>query len=109
MAERLGRLFADHDALLMPIMSQPAVPAGVMEGRGATVTYLWETSWVPFSVIWNATGQPAASIPAGFSAGGLPLAVQLVGRRDEEATLLAVASQLERERRWTDRRPPSFR
>ena len=106
MAERIGRLFADHDALLMPIMSQPAVPAAVMEGRGATVTYLWETTWVPFSVIWNATGQPAASIPAGFSSGGLPLAVQLVGRRDEEATLLSVASQLEHERRWTDRRPP---
>jgi amidase len=90
----------------MPVMSQPAVPAGVMEGRGATATYLWETSWVPFSVIWNSTGQPAASIPAGFSSTGLPLAVQLVGRRDEEATLLAVASQLEDERRWTDRRPP---
>jgi amidase len=105
MSERVGRLFADHDALLMPVMSQPAVPAGIMEGRGATVTYLWETSWVPFSVIWNATGQPAASIPAGFSATGLPLAVQLVGRRDDEATLLAVASQLERERRWPAVRP----
>src|SRR4051794_9661981 len=106
MAERIGRLFADHDALLMPVMSQPAVPAGIMEGRGATATYLWETNWVPFSVIWNATGQPAASIPAGFSSSGLPLAVQLVGRRDDEATLLAVAAQLEQQRRWTDRRPP---
>jgi amidase len=104
--DRVGGLFADHDALLMPVMSQPAVPAGIMEGRGATATYLWETGWVPFNVLWNSTGQPAASIPAGFSAGGLPLAVQLVGRPNDEATLLCVAAQLERTRPWADRRPP---
>jgi amidase len=105
-AERVGRLFADHDALLTPVMSQPAVPAGVMEGRGAIATYLWETSWVPFTVLWNSTGQPAASIPAGFSATGLPLAVQLVGRTDDEATLLSLAAQVEAARPWTDHRPP---
>ena len=46
-------------------MSQPAPRAGLMEGRGATVTYLWESGWVPFNVLWNSTGQPAASVPAG--------------------------------------------
>jgi amidase len=77
-----------------------------MEGRGAIATYLWETSWVPFTVLWNSTGQPAASIPAGFSATGLPLAVQLVGRTDDEATLLSLAAQVEAARPWTDHRPP---
>jgi amidase len=107
MAERVGRLFADHDVLLTPVMTQPAVPAGLMEGRGATVTYQWETGWVPFTVIWNATGQPAASVPAGFTAEGLPLAVQLVGRPNDEATLLSLAAQLEAARPWADRRPPA--
>jgi amidase len=106
LAERVGRLFADHDALLMPVMSQPAVAAGIMEGRGATVTYLWETSWVPFNVLWNSTGQPAASIPAGLSTTGLPLAVQLVGRPGDEATLLSLAAQVEHARPWADCRPP---
>jgi amidase len=106
MRERIGRLFADHDAVLMPVMSQPAVPAGIMEGRGATAAYLWETSWVPFNVLWNSTGQPAASVPAGFSPAGLPLAVQLVGRPDDEATLLSLSAQLEQARPWADRRPP---
>ncbi len=106
MAERVGRLFADHDVLLMPVMSQPAVPAGVMDGHGATVTYLWETGWVPFNVLWNATGQPAASVPAGISATGLPLAVQLVGRPHDEATLLSLAAQIEQARPWAHRRPP---
>ena len=71
--------FDRYDVLLTPVMSAPAVPAGIMEGRGATVTYLWETGWVPFTILWNITGQPAASVPAGLSR-GLPLAVQIVGR-----------------------------
>jgi amidase len=104
--ERIGAIFEDHDLLLTPVMSRPAVPAGVMEGRGAAVTYLWETGWVPFTVLWNATGQPAASVPAGFSPDGLPLAVQLVGRPHDETTILSVAAQLESERPWTSLRPP---
>jgi amidase len=104
--ERLGRLFAEHDVLMTPVMSQPAVPAGIMEGRGATATYLWETGWVPFTVLWNSTGQPAVSVPAGLSATGLPLAVQLIGRANQEGTLLSLAAQLEHERPWTDRHPP---
>ena len=108
MAERVGRLFADHDALLTPVMSEPAVPAGIMEGRGAIATYLWETGWIPFNVLWNSTGQPAASVPAGFSSTGLPLAVQLVGRPRDEATLLSLAAQIETARSWADHRPPGF-
>ena len=103
---RLRKLFADSDALLTPVMSRPAVRAGIMEGRGATVTYLWETGWVPFNVLWNSTGQPAASVPAGFTVDGLPLAVQLVGRPHEEATLLSLCAQIEAARPWAHRRPP---
>jgi amidase len=106
LAARLGDLFVAHDVLLTPMMSRPAVRAGIMEGRGATLTYLWETGWVPFSVLWNSTGQPAASVPAGFAADGLPLAVQLVGRPHDEATLLSLAAQIEATQPWANRRPP---
>jgi amidase len=105
-ADRVGRLFSDHDVLLTPVMSQPAMPTGAVEGRGATASFLWETSWVPFNVLWNSTGQPAASIPAGYSVGGLPLAVQVIGRRNDEATLLSLAGQLEKARPWAQDRPP---
>jgi amidase len=104
-AARLTAAFDDHDVLLTPVMSTPAVPAGIMEGRGATVTYLWESGWVPFTILWNVTGQPAASIPAGFSREGLPLAVQIVGRPHDERTVLGLAAELEADRPWTDRRP----
>ena len=106
MTRRVGALFEDVDVLLTPMMSEPAKPAQAMEGRGAIATWLWESRWVPFNVVWNATGQPAASVPAGFSAGGLPLAVQLVGRESDEATLLSLSAQLEAARPWADRRPP---
>ena len=108
LAARVQRLFDEHDVLLTPMMSRPAVRTGLMEGRGATVTYLWETGWVPFNVLWNSTGQPAASVPAGFSDDGLPLAVQIVGRPDAEATLLSLAAQIEEARPWADRRPPGY-
>ena len=107
-AERVGRLWDDHDVLLMPMLSAPAVPAQLMEGRGATVTYLWESGWAPFGVLWNSTGQPAASVPAGFDAQGLPLAVQLVGRPRAEGTLLTLAGQIEDARPWGLHRPPAF-
>ena len=52
----------------MPMLSAPAVPAQIMEGRGATVTYLWESGWAPFGVLWNSTGQPARQRPGGLLA-----------------------------------------
>jgi amidase len=106
--ERIRRLWDDHDVLLMPMLSEPAVPAQLMEGRGATVTYLWESGWAPFGVLWNSTGQPAASVPAGFDPQGLPLAVQLVGRPHDEGTLLALAGQIEDAQPWVLHRPRAF-
>ena len=60
---------------------------------------------VPYFGAFNATGQPACSVPAGVDADGLPLAVQLGGRPHVEATLLALAAQIERARPWADRWP----
>ncbi len=55
---------------------------------------------IAWTALWNVTGNPAASVPAGLAADGLPVAVQLVGRIGEETTLLALAAQLERTRPW---------
>ena len=61
--------------------------------------------YVFYTAPFNVTGQPAVSVPAGFGAVGLPLGVQLVGRANDEATLLSLAGQIEAERLWADRRP----
>ena len=63
---------------------------------------------MPYNGIWNVTGQPAAAVPAGLSAEGMPRSVQLVGRPQDEATLLSLAGQLEAERSWPELRPPLF-
>jgi amidase len=62
---------------------------------------------VGFTQPWNVTGQPAASIPAPVEPGGLPIGAQLVGRPGDEATLLSLAAQLERELGWPELRPPA--
>ena len=59
----------------------------------------------PFTVWFNITGQPALMLPLGQSAGGLPLAVQLVGRYGDEATLFRLGAQLEAARPWFGRKP----
>jgi amidase len=107
-AARIGRLWDEFDVLLTPIMSRPAAPAQVMEGRGALATWQWESSWVPFGVLWNSTGQPAAAVPAGFSGHGMPLAVQFVGAPYQERTLLSLAGQIEAARPWVQHRPRAF-
>jgi aspartyl-tRNA(Asn)/glutamyl-tRNA(Gln) amidotransferase subunit A len=58
-----------------------------------------------FSAPWNLTGYPAMSVCTGFSDGGLPLALQIGGRRFDEATVLRVAHTLERATPWRQRRP----
>jgi amidase len=65
------------------------------------------SAWaVVFTAPWNVAGNPAAAVPAGWHADGLPRSVMVVGRRGDEETVLSVAAQLERERPWTGRRPP---
>jgi amidase len=107
---RMGQVFADHDALLLPCTARPALRVGEYEGRGMLRTMFGGTRLIPFLGIWNATGQPAVSIPAGLTedSDGLPLAVQIVGRPDDEATLLSLAGQIEAERPWAQHRPPGF-
>ena len=107
-AVRIGAVFAEHDVLLTPTSPGPARPVGDYEGRGVLRTLLGSALGIaPFTSPWNATGQPAASVPAGFSPQGLPLAVQLVGRPGDEDTLISLAAQLERSRPWAERRPPT--
>ena len=105
-AARINRLLADHDVLLTPTAGTPPVEVGRWEGRGALRTLLGMSRVYPFTGVWNYTGQPAAAVPAGFTPHGLPLSVQLVGRPNDEATLLSLATQIEAERPWAERRPP---
>jgi amidase len=104
---RVARLFEEHDVVLMPVAAKPPVAAARWEGRGGLRTVLGMSAVYPYCVPWNHTGQPAASVPAGFSDDGLPIGMQLVGRPNDEATLLSLAAQIEAERPWPERPPVS--
>jgi len=105
-AERINRVFDRCDVLVTPTVGELPIEIGRWEGAGALRTLLGMSRTYCFTPIWNHTGQPAAALPAGFSASGLPRSVTLVGRRNDEQTLLSLAAQIEAERPWAHRRPP---
>jgi amidase len=105
-AARVNAVFDSHDVLMTPVMGGTALPVRRWEGRGAVQTVLGMSRFYPYCVPWNHLGNPAMSVPAGFATDGMPLAVQLIGRPGDEATLISLAAQLEAERPWADKRPP---
>jgi amidase len=107
-AARLNEPLVDHDVLLTPVSPAPPPKIGAREGLGWLRTSLAASANVSYAACWNFTGQPACSVPAGFATDGLPRAVQLVGRPNDEATLVALAEQIEAARPWAQDRPPGF-
>lgn len=103
--ERIGRVFDRHDVLLTPMLATQPVEIGRWHGRRALPTLLSMSRVYPMAVPFNHTGQPAASVPAGFDDDGLPRSVQLVGRPADEATLISLAAQMQAEQDWSERRP----
>jgi amidase len=103
---RVNAIFESVDVLVTPVMGGTALPIRRWEGCGALRTVLGMSRFYPYCVPWNHLGNPAMSVPFGFGADGLPLAVQVIARPGAEATLLSLAAQIEAERPWAERRPP---
>ncbi len=93
------------DAVLTPMFTRRPPRVGEYDGRPAVWTFFGSVRFVPFAGPYNHTGQPAASVPAAWTADGFPVGAQLVAPRDGEPLLLSLCAQLERALRWTDRRP----
>jgi amidase len=105
-AAALDDLHREFDVLLFPGSVDTPFPVGRFHGRGALYTSWFDTAHVAFQPLWNLVGRPAAMLPGGLDRDGLPLGIQLGGRPSDEATLLRLAAQLERELGWPERRPP---
>src|SRR5262245_46201720 len=103
---KIQELWGDHDLLLTPATAQLPVEIGRWRGKSALRTINGMSNVYPYAAAWNYTGQPAATIPAGFTDGGLPRSVMLVARPNDEDTLISLAAQLEAERPVADRVPP---
>jgi aspartyl-tRNA(Asn)/glutamyl-tRNA(Gln) amidotransferase subunit A len=101
--------FEHADIVAMPTLSRSAVPIdqdffGPIEIDNQSVENI-RASWYPYTMPFNLTGNPAISLPCGFDAAGMPLAIQLVARPGEDAALLGVAAAFEQARPWVEARP----
>jgi len=127
----IGRFFEKHDVLLTPVLNQPAVKIGSLKPSASEQTQLkviartgatWVLDamnvikpiaaqtfeFVPWTPVFNVTGQPAMSVPLHWNAEGLPIGMHFVGKWGDEATLFRLAGQLEKEKPWFDRAPAGY-
>jgi Asp-tRNA(Asn)/Glu-tRNA(Gln) amidotransferase A subunit family amidase len=96
----MAGVMESFDLLVLPTTSTPAPPFDLESTR---------SGWRPTALlrrIFNLTGQPAISVPAGMSADGLPIGVQLAGRLFEDGTVLSAAHAFTQATQWHLRRPP---
>ncbi len=105
-ASRVNTIFDDVDVVITPGTARGPSRIGAYQRRGAISTLAMVAARVPFQAMFNVTGQPAAVVPWGLDAHGIPTSIQLVGRPFDEATLLSLGAQIESARPWAQRRPP---
>jgi amidase len=95
-----------YDVLLSPTLAQPPLPVGaILNAADPARDFDDNKRFTPFTALYNLTGQPAMSLPLGWTAAGLPVGVMLAGRPAGDAALLAVAAQVEAAAPWDGRRP----
>ena len=103
----VARWHVGWDVWLTPTLGAPPLLLGSIDTAETDVARSSASllSYAPITPLQNATGQPAINLPLHWSATGLPIGTQFVGRFGEEATLLGLAAELERARPWNRRRP----
>ncbi|MDQ6746620.1 MAG: amidase family protein, partial [Candidatus Dormibacteraeota bacterium] len=107
--QRFTAWFADYDALLTPTMAQAFAPAAGWLDINWLQFMVMGSRQAPMTQAWNIAGFPAANVPAGLTADGFPLGVQVVAPRGGEQLVLALATQLEQLRPWPRHAPMAER
>jgi amidase len=108
-ARRMGWFFQSHDVMLTPTLGRTPAPLGLYDATAPMDLKDVFATWSPyesFLPVFNATGQPAISLPLQHSSAGLPIGMQFVARNGGEALLIRLAAQLEEALPWHHRRPP---
>jgi len=107
-SRKLVSMWAGLDVLLTPTLAKPPIEIGGLqprEGEPPIQMLMNAATWVPFTPVWNVTGQPAISLPLHQTDDGLPVGVQFVGPPAGEELLLSLATQIESAQPWAERRP----
>ncbi|MGW9632094.1 amidase [Agromyces sp. NPDC055520] len=103
--ERVIRRFASYDAVLTPALALTPRPVGWYDADDGERNFAQQVQFTPFTSFVNVSGLPAITVPVAETATGVPMGVQLIGRPGGEATLFALAAQLERRVRRSRRHP----
>lgn len=104
---RMTDLFETYDLLLSPTACFPAFRYGEFPGEISGISEYPDQYWNgAFTLPINIIGHPAATVPAGFSSDGLPIGLQIVGRKYDEETVIGASAAFERARPWIQHRPP---
>ncbi len=127
-SREIGDFFEDYDVLLTPTLNQPPVKIGALKPTPAEqsqikmiartgATWILQAmgiikplaaqtfEFIPWTPVFNVTGQPAMSVPLHWNDEGLPIGMHFVGKWGDEATLFRLAGQLEKAKPWFDKAP----
>ena len=107
-ARQIVSMFAQIDVLVTPTYMHPAIEIAAWADLSPEDTFQQIAHWILPCPPFNVTGQPAINIPGGFDRNGVPLGIQLVGKPNSEATIFALATQLERVKPWSQLYPKQF-
>jgi aspartyl-tRNA(Asn)/glutamyl-tRNA(Gln) amidotransferase subunit A len=105
-ANKMWRMMARYDLLLTPTLCVPPFPILMQGPEKIAGRYVRPESWLAFTFPLNLTGQPAATVPAGWTRGGLPVGLQIVGRHLDDAMVIRASAAYEAARPWAHRWPP---
>jgi aspartyl-tRNA(Asn)/glutamyl-tRNA(Gln) amidotransferase subunit A len=105
-ANKSWRFFHKYDLLLTPTTAVAAFPLGIQGPETIEGKKAGPFQWLPFTFPFNMTGQPAATVPAGFTSDGLPVGLQIVGRHLDDSAVLRASAAYEAAAPWKDRWPP---
>jgi aspartyl-tRNA(Asn)/glutamyl-tRNA(Gln) amidotransferase subunit A len=102
---KMWRFMADYDLLLTPTLTVPPFPVHMQGPEKVDGRMVPSFQWLSFTLPINMTGQPAATVPAGWTQDGLPVGLQIVGRHLQDETVLRAAAAFEAAAPWHDRWP----
>ncbi|MEV4605026.1 amidase family protein [Amycolatopsis sp. NPDC049253] len=105
LVNQMWRFMSDYDLLLTPTLAVPAFPIGFQGPDLIDDRLTSPGSWLGFLNPFNMTGQPAASVPAGFTEHGLPVGLQIVGRHLADASVLTASAAFEAAAPWASAWP----
>jgi aspartyl-tRNA(Asn)/glutamyl-tRNA(Gln) amidotransferase subunit A len=101
----MWRLMASYDLLVTPTLTVPPFPVHNQGPEKVDGRIVHPFAWLSFTLPINLTGQPAASVPAGWTEDGLPVGLQIVGRHLADATVLGAAASFQDAVGWQERWP----